>query len=40
VLGAPSTYYVTDKEWNYSMLYMYMNIEEVESYFEKFDNTY
>jgi hypothetical protein len=27
-------------EWNYSMLYMYMNLEEVQPYFEKFDKTY
>jgi hypothetical protein len=26
-VGAPSAYYVTDKEWNYSMLYMYTNIK-------------
>jgi hypothetical protein len=29
-VGAPSAHYVTDKEWNYSMLCMYMNMEEVE----------
>jgi hypothetical protein len=28
-VGAPSVYYVTDKEWNYSMHYKYMNMEEV-----------
>jgi hypothetical protein len=39
-VGAPSTYYVIDKELNYSMLYMNMNMEEVEPYFEKFDKTY
>jgi hypothetical protein len=39
-VGAPSAHYVTNKEWNYSMLYMYMNIEEVKPYFEKFDKTY
>jgi hypothetical protein len=38
---APSAHYVTDWEWNYTMLYMYMNMmEEVEPYFEKFDKTY
>jgi hypothetical protein len=40
-VGAPSAHYVTDKEWNYTMLYMYMNMmEEVEPYFKKFDKTY
>jgi hypothetical protein len=39
-VGAPSAHYVTDKEWNYSMLYMYTNIEEVQPYFEKFDKIY
>jgi hypothetical protein len=28
-VGAPSAHYVTDDEWNYTMLYMYMNMEEV-----------
>jgi hypothetical protein len=36
-VGAPSAHYVTDKEWNYSMLYLYMNKVEVKPYFEKFD---
>jgi hypothetical protein len=36
-VGAPSAHYVTDKEWNYSMLYLYTNMVEVEPYFEKFD---
>jgi hypothetical protein len=26
-------HYVTDKEWNYSILYMHMSMEEVEPYF-------
>jgi hypothetical protein len=40
-VGAPScAHYVTDKEWNYSMLYLYTNMVEVEPYFEKFDKTY
>jgi hypothetical protein len=30
---APSADYVTDKEWNYSMLYIYMNMDEVQPYF-------
>jgi hypothetical protein len=36
-VGAPSAHYVTDNEWNYTMLYMYMNMEEVQPYFELFD---
>jgi hypothetical protein len=39
-VGATSAHYVTDNEWNYSMLYLYMNMVEVEPYFEKFDKTY
>jgi hypothetical protein len=39
-VGAPSVHYVTDKEWDYSMLYMYTNMEELQLYFEKFDKTY
>jgi hypothetical protein len=39
-VGATSAHYVTDKEWNYSMLYLYTNMVEVEPYFEKFDKTY
>jgi hypothetical protein len=39
-VGAPSAHYVTDKEWNYSMLYMYTNMVKVEPYFEKFDKIY
>jgi hypothetical protein len=39
-VGAPSAHYVTDKEWNYSMPYLYMNMVEVEPYFEKVDKTY
>jgi hypothetical protein len=35
-----SAHCVTDKEWNYSMLYLYMNMVEVQPYFEKFDKTY
>jgi hypothetical protein len=37
---ATSAHYATDKEWNYSMLYLYTNMVEVEPYFEKFDKTY
>jgi hypothetical protein len=38
--GATSAHYVTDEEWNYSMLYLYTNMVEVEPYFEKFDKIY
>jgi hypothetical protein len=38
--GATSAHYVTDEEWNYSMLYLYTNKVEVEPYFEKFDKIY
>jgi hypothetical protein len=37
---ATRAHYVTNKEWNYSMLYLYTNMVEVEPYFEKFDKTY
>jgi hypothetical protein len=37
---APSAHYVTDKECNYSMFYMYTNMEEVEPYFEELEKTY
>jgi hypothetical protein len=36
-VGTPSAHYVTYKEWNYSKLFMYMNMEEVQPYFKKFD---
>jgi hypothetical protein len=39
-VGAPSAHYATDDEWNYTMLYMYMNMEEVQPYFDMFDKTY
>jgi hypothetical protein len=39
-VGAPNAHYITDKEWNYSMLYLYTNLVEVKPYFEKFDKTY
>jgi hypothetical protein len=34
---ATSAHFVTGEEWNYTMLYMYMNMEEVIPYIEKFD---
>jgi hypothetical protein len=39
-VGAPSAHYVTDDEWNYTLLYMYMNMEEVQPYFDMFDKIY
>jgi hypothetical protein len=39
-VGAPSAHFVTDDEWNYTMLYMYMNMEEVQPYFDMFDKIY
>jgi hypothetical protein len=33
-VGATRAHYVTYKEWNYSMLYLYMNMVEVKPYFE------
>jgi hypothetical protein len=39
-VGATSAHFVTNEEWNYTILYMYMNMEEVIPYFEKFDKIY
>jgi hypothetical protein len=39
-VGATSSHFVTDDEWNHTMLYMYTNMEEVIPYFEKFDKIY
>jgi hypothetical protein len=39
-VGASSAHYVMDDEWNYTMLYMYMNMEQVQLYFKLFDKTY
>jgi hypothetical protein len=39
-VGATSAHYVNDKEWKYSMLYMYTNMVKIKPYFEKFDKTY
>jgi hypothetical protein len=33
-------HYVIDKEWNYSMFYLYTDMVEVEPYFEKFEKPY
>jgi hypothetical protein len=40
VVGAPSAHYVTDDEWNYTILYMYTNMEKVQPYFKMIDKTY
>jgi hypothetical protein len=37
---APSAHYVTDEDWNYTMLYMYTNMEEVQPDFDMFDKIY
>jgi hypothetical protein len=37
---ATSSHFLMDDEWNYTMLYVYMNMEEVIPYFEKFDKIY
>jgi hypothetical protein len=39
-VGAPSAHYVMDDECNYTILYMYTNMEEVQPYFKMFDKTY
>jgi hypothetical protein len=39
-VGATSAHFVMDEEWNYTMLYMYTNMEEVIPYFEKFDKIF
>jgi hypothetical protein len=39
-VGVTSAQYVTNKEGNYSILYLYTNMVEVKPYFEKFDKTY
>jgi hypothetical protein len=39
-VGAPSAHYVMNDEWNYTMLYMYTNMEEVQLYFKMFGKTY
>jgi hypothetical protein len=39
-VGVTSAHFVMNEEWNYTMLYMYMNMEEVIPYFEKFDKIY
>jgi hypothetical protein len=31
---APSAQYIMDDEWNYTMLYMYTNMEKVQPYFK------
>jgi hypothetical protein len=36
-VGASSSHFVTDNEWNYIMLYLYTNTEEGEPYFNTSD---
>jgi hypothetical protein len=38
--GTPSAPYVTDDEWNYTKLYMYTNMEEVQPYFDMCNKIY
>jgi hypothetical protein len=38
--GTSSAHYVTDDEWNYTMLYVYTDMEEVQPYFDIFDKIY
>jgi hypothetical protein len=40
IVRTPSAHYITNDEWNYTMLYMYTNMEEVQPYFDMFDKTY
>jgi PhoPQ-activated pathogenicity-related protein len=37
---ASNAHYVTDEEWNYIVLYMHMNMEEVQPYFDMFNKIY
>jgi hypothetical protein len=39
-VGASSAHYVLEEDWNYAMLYMYVNMEEVQPYFNMFDKIY
>jgi hypothetical protein len=39
-VGAHSAHYAMDNEWNYTMLYMYTNMEEVQPYFDMFEKIY
>jgi hypothetical protein len=39
-VGACTAHFVVDYEWNYTMLYMYTIMEEVEPYFDNFDKMY
>jgi hypothetical protein len=32
--------YITDNEWNYTMLYMYTNMNKIQLYFDISDKTY
>jgi hypothetical protein len=39
-VGAPSAHCIIDDEWNYTMFYMYTNMEEVQPYIDMFDKIY
>jgi hypothetical protein len=39
-VGAPSAHYAMDNERNYTILYLYTNMEEVQPYFDMFDKIY
>jgi hypothetical protein len=39
-VGASTSHFVTDEEWNYTMLFTYTNMEEVKPYFDSFDKTH
>jgi hypothetical protein len=36
-VGASISHFVSDEEWNYTMLYMCTSMEEVKPYFNSFD---
>jgi hypothetical protein len=39
-VGDRSSHYDMDEEWNYTMLYMYTNMDEVQPYFDMFGKIY
>jgi hypothetical protein len=39
-VGSTSAHFVTDEKWNYTMLYMNRNMEEVQPYLDKFNKIY
>jgi hypothetical protein len=36
-VGASTSHFVTEEEWNYTMIYTYMNLEKVKPYSNSFD---